>query len=779
MDEMTAEAYAGRKMVVTLTGNNLHHNDNNRYWSKERDSYLKEHIDENGMILDSFDEDEICCKVNAEVRRFRSKIPEGKRIGFLEIYSELDYEKDTSVVFSSEKEGLGLVDLGRYGPHRREDVKDNLHYEIKNFIFDYEPSEWSYGISEKRLGRDQAVDITDDATGEVHSIARQNTPIYVNEVGHDKKLHCNVEIREKNDRSVYYYIFIDKDHAMKAGDQVELLVDYGEAYEDVRERKGYGKNNNELYGGDSDAAARLNRNFSDRDEVITDISHLKLFDMFYLVEFLTDDVFVHIDQRIRDCITAKGGDELFKRLSKDIVARLRMHWLRKIFQCRLKEMVSEQHPEDELITQIGGKEMIAAIEKSLVKWEFTILPDLFSHLNSVSNGSGKTLQDIILFELSEELLFSVSSKLPDPLNGTMWSKISSDLTESTARNIAKYLFCCKGPIHSRMQVLAEQLILGSKDAADRIRDASQIINNNSGSLFINNKSGSLLKDATSILSFRSLHRKLKKKDFAPNGSLINIYCNDLTLHHGAASAMADIQAYQDAVELGYLEPYFDPCATKKLTVTDSELSIVSQYASLDHNDTSQQFNWMARNINAFVSGVARVNEQWYILNQVLLPVHTLASACVELREFQFYTLAIMCEAIGVELLVAEESLKRGVARPNWPALKDKDNQEDGTKKKKKNRLRGISGVSRTVYANAPCEHFPAPWTVKGIQRINSTHVDNYWSYPGLNGIVVRSKVGVKEMIEVMEKNHVDVITAYNKLISEGKQKFFAGRRSDV
>lgn len=180
-EELTAEMYGGRKMNVTLKGNNLHHNDNSLYWSKERQRYLNEHVEKNGTLLDHFDEDEICCKVNSEVKKYRSKIPEGERIGFLGIHSESDYVEDKTVVFSSEKSGLGMLELGRYGPHRRIDVKDNLHFCFKNFIFDFEPSEWSYGVSDQRLGRDQAIDITDDATGEVHSLARQSTPIYVNE----------------------------------------------------------------------------------------------------------------------------------------------------------------------------------------------------------------------------------------------------------------------------------------------------------------------------------------------------------------------------------------------------------------------------------------------------------------------------------------------------------------------------------------------------------------------------------------------------------------------
>jgi len=554
---------------------------------------------------------------------------------------------------------------------------------------------------------------------------------------------------------------------MKAGDQVELLVDYGEAYEDVRERKGYGKDNNKLCGGDDDDAARLKRNFVDREMVQQDIPDLKLFDMFYLVEYLTNDVLAPIDQRIRGSFSANGQAESFTRLSKDIVARQRIHWLRMQLQCRLKEMMSNPNQDDELLLHAmtrGRKEMVTAIDESLLKWDFDMLPDILSFLNTVSNGDGKTLQDIIRLELSEELLYSVGSKLPDPLNSTMWCKISIDLANSITWDIARYLVCCKDPEHSMALMLAEQILVNAKTAASKVREACHILNTGSSSFSRN--------AAIEELSFHSLRRKMKKKDVAPNGSFINVYGNDLNIHHGTAATIADIQAYQDAVELGYLEPYFDPCSTSRLA--DSKLTIVSQYASLNHNNGSQQFHWMARSIDAFDSGVARVNEQWYLLNQILLPVHILASECVEWKKWpgsQFYSLENLCEAIGIKLQDAEETIKRGVMRPE---LEEKP--DNGTKTKKKKRLRGeLSNAARTL-ENRPCEEFPG-WKVERIQRKNSHHVDSYWSHPGLAGVVLRSRVGVKEMIGKMETNLIDANTAYNILLSEGKKKFFGGRKS--
>jgi hypothetical protein len=63
---------------------------------------------------------------------------------------------------------------------------------------------------------------------------------------------------------------------MKKGDTVELLVNYGLHYEDIRERKGYGlKNQREGLGGDAeDKAARMQRNFHEREQAEHDIEDL-------------------------------------------------------------------------------------------------------------------------------------------------------------------------------------------------------------------------------------------------------------------------------------------------------------------------------------------------------------------------------------------------------------------------------------------------------------------------------------------------------------------------
>lgn len=96
-------------------------------------------------------------------------------------------------------------------------------FNVKNFIFQNEPSAWGYRVDEK-IGFDpQIIEITDDSTGEPTQVARENIPMYVNEVGHNPSLEQNVLSLLKDDCIVHYYLDMKE---INKGETVELLVDY-------------------------------------------------------------------------------------------------------------------------------------------------------------------------------------------------------------------------------------------------------------------------------------------------------------------------------------------------------------------------------------------------------------------------------------------------------------------------------------------------------------------------------------------------------------------------
>lgn len=73
--------------------------------------------------------------------------------------------------------------------------------------------------------------------------------------------------------------------------------------------------------------------------------------------------------------------------------------------------------------------------------------------------------------------------------------------------------------------------------------------------------------------------------------------------------------------------------------------------------------------------------------------------------------------------------------------------------------------------NGEMDVFPG-WNFETFQRKNSTQYERLWSHKSLNGISVRSRVGMREMMEKIETHRVDAKGAYEILMSEGKGKYF-------
>jgi len=120
---------------------------------------------------------------------------------------------------------------------------------------------------------------------------------------------------------------------------------------------------------------------------------------------------------------------------------------------------------------------------------------------------------------------------------------------------------------------------------------------------------------------------------------------------------------------------------------------------------------------------------------------------------------------------------RGASKKKAAAVKHEGNDKKASKLRKstasvpKKNNKGL----RTLH-NCEADEFPG-WTCEVIQRKKSNYYDRCWRHPGLVGVNVRSRVGMREMMEKMETNRVDANTAYEMLMSEGKRKYFLGTGS--
>lgn len=548
---------------------------------------------------------------------------------------------------------------------------------------------------------------------------------------------------------------------MNKGDTVELLVDYGDHYEDTRERKGYGQVNASGYmGGDDDEASRLSRNLFEREEVEKGISTMKVYAMFHLIEFLTTNIFNRLEKVPE------------KMRPRDLIARRRLFWIGEKFEGRYQEFLANDKTVRESASALKG------IRVWLDQWcSASSLPSIYPKID-------ESLRSVVHDELTEELL--TLSLLPNPLNESTWCKVAVDLTKDATVLIGQYLYCYPGTLDDlKKESLSKKLLMLAKMSALAIRQGVNAIKNNGTSV------NARIKD----LSFNTQKRIIKKKnlaDVSKKERMRDLYDIQDTIRYGTAASMADIQAYYDAIELCGIEPYYIPGKNKR--VYDCEHSIVSQYEPRDSETAAEtrspQHHWMARSIDTIKIGDASVNEQWYIENQVLLVLHILASTCVDWSGTSedsgeegaitetWYSLEKLCAEINLDLDKAKRALSLGAIDPTWPKQDIKPsyvpisegNGNQPTRRRRATKSRVNTSGTRRLLHTGPDEQYPE-WTVRAIQRASSHHIDKFWSHPNLpQNVMLRSRTGVKTLVDYVEANNCVIGAAYEQY--KGVKKYF-------
>jgi hypothetical protein len=146
----------------------------------------------------------------------------------------------TKAVEHFELEAGDQVDLGVYGPLRPQDRLDESLFLLKNFIHNWEPEGWCFDQAARHeVKHSHLFDITDNWTGDLHSLASQSVMVYVNET--DGKPNSVPTVHASHDPAgaVHYLLgHGEKKHGKFRiplnGEEIELKIDYGEKYEKVR-----------------------------------------------------------------------------------------------------------------------------------------------------------------------------------------------------------------------------------------------------------------------------------------------------------------------------------------------------------------------------------------------------------------------------------------------------------------------------------------------------------------------------------------------------------------
>lgn len=359
-----------------------------------------------------------------------------------------NYVEDNSIKFSSWDDGCGSIDIGSYGPFFSSDIKKESHYELKNFLFDFEPQGWSYGFHSSADGDDGenfVLDITNEYNGEPHLRARENIPMHVNETGHNKDLEVNVTPLEP-EQGIHYYAHPKS--PMAVGDTIELLVNYGEIYEEVRERKGYGKS---LLGSDHVKSQRVKRNQCERvkvEDFIMSETAEELYDLLLSIRGTVDSVLAST----QSC----NMTSVPKSTCRQWTARFRIHWIETLFRKRINTLQSE----------MNNPLLFSNIMRLLQKMRYD--GSSMAHHTMTSNP---IIKKLALNETIEESVFLCSKEhqLLHPLDPSLWCAVAQDIVHAIGQKLA---FELNTGICTEAKAL-EKIYMLTQDASTEIRHISQ------------------------------------------------------------------------------------------------------------------------------------------------------------------------------------------------------------------------------------------------------------------------------------------------------------------
>lgn len=209
------------------------------------------------------------------------------------------------------------------------------------------------------------------------------------------------------------------------------------------------------------------------------------------------------------------------------------------------------------------------------------------------------------------------------------------------------------------------------------------------------------------------------------------------------------------------------------------------------------------NNEALQSGKVKIDEEWYLLWQVIRAVHIISMNFIQWNSHEHYSLEKLCNKVGVNVNHAQLMLAMKMAQPFEAAYSHNDetlvnNKAVPTTVKRENivqesinrqnnraqyearrkELRLKIANNRTPFKRSTSVicggalyeekdgTVPTGWRVEYIKRHSSNHVDRYWY--SVTNKKMRSRVEVRMFLDLIQKCNGDEESAWAKF--PGKKK---------
>lgn len=510
---------------------------------------------------------------------------------------------------------------------------------------------------------------------------------------------------------------------------------YLTAYEDIRERKGYGlRNLTEGLKGDDDPHARYERNVDVREIVTYDVEGLNLLRLYNMLEWVEEAIrrpLVTLTDRFLNTPKVFIGTGHVPVPSKlQWLALVRMHWLSRLFTDHLENMEKTGNG----IPRIEGyptRGMLQECKRWVTRLEWTSVSDFRRVIDrSIKDAEGNCIRDAVDFEICEHTWYDLRDHLPAPLNKGIWCFVACGLVETLSRDVSLLTWSQEPAYH----LLREKIYAAASSAAKKVREAANIINAGG-------------RDSSGLLEFESGVVKDARVTAEQLASLRKYFMEGNSLNpKGLLAALYDMHAYVDCcylLEDHRCEPTFSLPAARE------ERYLMTKYEGFA---SGSHLASIPKSIKDTRKQLLRVNETWYIMWQVVFVAHAFAEKYLpdgdHMPIHERFSLDKLCDRTGVDATLAQICINKGVRKRTLEEKvpvhqKRKTGGFGKTVNKSMKSATGMSnvfGVTRpsaiAIWEGEPDEPLPGGWPVGWKKRVferqsgaSKGHRDRYWHSP--------------------------------------------------
>ena len=457
--------------------------------------------------------------------------------------------------------------------------------------------------------------------------------MYVNEVGHKLDRKQNVFSCDRDDRSIEYSFVLPDNMTLKTGDRIELLTNYFDGYERIRERHGYGLKN--LYGGvsgDVDYSSYLERCVGER---------LRVFELLSKFSMATIDIMEQVNEFIREPIERLLEDFRASRNCNvfdgpQLMALRRIFWLQRVFENMLEKWnrkVGSNSPLlDARVPVIRqGQQLVCSM-----RCHDFVLKEALWDSHELKQGRISTL---VVNEAVEEACFSLRGRLVQPFSDSIWCELACCLIRRSSHLVVQHLWpiqqhSTEREIVSAQKVLLDQFIDTAEEFSSKIKQAVSTGDLSGLSFGSGFRQNMLLQYSIDPISESDMAMLLAEHTTTPKAYLSVIY--ELYLHkrNPCGESVADTKA------LNHTDRFF-MAASPSVFKTAVE-PVLNDFVGVPQSTST--------------CGPNEINTNWYILWQVLFVIHQFASIyCGEDK-----VLGTLCNRLNIPMDVAESAFSRGI-----------------------------------------------------------------------------------------------------------------------